>query len=503
MSSEPTFHLYNSLTRRAEPLALLEPGHLRFYACGPTVYSYAHIGNFRSFLTADLILRTAQAIGWKTTYVSNVTDVGHLTEDDYADAGGEDRMVKALRSKEGERFANVWDLARYYTEVLLEDWHLLNLREPDVRPRATEHVTEQIRAVEQLLEKGHAYETTQGIYFSVESFPDYGKLSGNTASDQLEEGSRELVRDTEKRNPRDFALWKKDPSHLMQWYSPWGWGFPGWHIECSVMSMTYLGEQFDLHTGGEDNIFPHHECEIAQAESMTGKPWVGHWAHTRFLQVEGEKMAKSAGNFFTVRDLIKPESEGGRGLDPLALRLTLIAGQYRKPYNFTFDTLRDNARHVRRFQEALDRVDRIAAEDPPGDDRVGDRLDALYTRALDAMLDDLNTPEAIAASLEGVRLINGIGDNLNGASARRARAWLDQINALLGIVYHESETAPPSDDEADPLTEKVEALLAEREAARQAKDYARADAIRNEIDAMGIEVMDSPAGTTWRRKLSV
>ncbi len=503
MSSEPSFQLYNSLTRRVEPLDLLEPGHLRFYACGPTVYSYAHIGNFRSFLTADLILRTAQAIGWETTYVSNVTDVGHLTEDDYADAGGEDRMVKALRSKEGERFANVWDLARYYTEVLLEDWHLLNLREPDVRPRATEHVMQQIKAVEQLLEKGHAYETVQGIYFSVESFPDYGKLSGNIASDQLEEGGRDLVHDTEKRNPRDFALWKKDPTHLMQWHSPWGWGFPGWHIECSVMSMTYLGEQFDLHTGGEDNIFPHHECEIAQTESMTGRPWVRHWVHTRFLQVEGQKMAKSAGNFYTLRDLIAPESEGGRGIDPLALRLTLIAGQYRKPYNFTFDTLRDNARHVRRFQEALDRVDRIAEEDPSGDDRVGDRLDALYTRALLAMLDDLNTPEAIAASLEGVRLINSIGETLNGASARRARAWLDQINALLGIVYHETETAAPPDDQADPLAEKVEALLAEREAARQAKDYARADAIRDEIDAMGIEVMDAPEGTTWRRKLSV
>ncbi|MCH8959938.1 MAG: cysteine--tRNA ligase, partial [Bacteroidetes bacterium] len=306
MSTEPSFQLYNSLTRRVESLDLLEPGHLRFYACGPTVYSYAHIGNFRSFLTADLILRTAQAIGWETTYVSNVTDVGHLTEDDYADAGGEDRMVKALRSKEGERFANVWDLARYYTEVLLEDWHLLNLREPDVRPRATEHVMQQIKAVEQLLEKGHAYETAQGIYFSVESFPDYGKLSGNTASDQLEEGGRDLVHDAEKHNPRDFALWKKDPTHLMQWHSPWGWGFPGWHIECSVMSMTYLGEQFDLHTGGEDNIFPHHECEIAQAESMTGRPWVRHWVHTRFLQVEGEKMAKSAGNFYTLRGRITP-----------------------------------------------------------------------------------------------------------------------------------------------------------------------------------------------------
>jgi len=502
MPSDKTFALYNTLTHQVEPLTPLEPGHLRFYACGPTVYSYAHIGNFRSFLTADLILRTARAIGWETTYVSNITDVGHLTEDDYADAGGEDRMAKALRSKEGERFANVWDLARYYTQVLLEDWRLLNLHEPDVRPRATEHVMQQIKAVERLLDQGYAYETRNGVYFSVTSFPQYGKLSGNIASDQLAEGVRDVVLDAEKRDPRDFALWKKDPTHLMQWHSPWGWGFPGWHIECSVMSMAYLGEQFDLHTGGEDNIFPHHDCEIAQSESLTGKPWVPHWVHTRFLQVEGEKMAKSTGNFYRVRDLIAPESEGGRGIDPLALRLALIAGQYRKPYNFTFDTLRANALHVRRLREALHRVDQVAAADAPGPDRVGARLDALYGRTLDALLDDLNTPAAIAAVLDGVKLINGLGDHLNGASARQARAWLGRVNALLGIVYHAAESAA-SPGAVDPLAAQVDALLAERRAARQAKDYARSDAIRDDLDALGIEVMDTAEGTKWRRKLSV
>lgn len=503
MATDKTLSLYNTLTRTVEPLELLEPGHLRFYACGPTVYSYAHIGNFRSFLTADLILRVAKALDWQTTYVSNVTDVGHLTEDDYADPGGEDRMAKALRSKEGERFANVWDLARYYTNVLLADWHALNLLEPDVRPRATEHVKQQIEAVETLLEKGHAYETEQGIYFSVDSFPDYGKLSGNTTSEELEQAVRDVVIDEGKRDHRDFALWKKDASHLMQWYSPWGWGFPGWHIECSVMSMTYLGEQFDLHTGGEDNTFPHHECEIAQSESLTGKPWVRYWAHTRFLQVEGEKMSKSAGNFHTVRDLVAPETEGGRGIDPLALRLALISGQYRKPYNFTFDTLKASARHIQRFQDAAACIDEKIALDEPGADRIGDRLDTLYTRALDAMLDDLNTPAAIAAALDGVKLINGMGAHLNGASAQRAKIWLDQINALLGIVYHENASVSAESDEVDPLAEQVEALLAERKAVRAAKDWARADAIRDQLDAMGIEVMDSADGTKWRRKVDL
>ena len=231
MTPDPAFQLYNTLTRQVEAV---EPAqrdadgapHLRFYACGPTVYTYAHIGNFRSFLTADLILRTAHALGWKTTYVSNITDVGHLTEDDYADAAGEDKMTRALRSKEGEAFANIWDLARYYTAALLADWHALNLREPDVRPRAAEHVTEQIEAVEKLIEKELAYATERGVYFAVERFPDYGKLSGKGQDAEALEGTREVVQDPEKRDGRDFALWKKDAKHLMQWYSPFGARLP-------------------------------------------------------------------------------------------------------------------------------------------------------------------------------------------------------------------------------------------------------------------------------------
>ena len=330
MAAHPPFNLYNTLHGKLEPLEPAEPGYLRMYSCGPTVYSYAHIGNFRTFLTADLIVRTARAIGWDVLYASNVTDVGHLTEDDLADAAGEDKMAKALKSKEGEQFVNIWDLARYYTEALIDDWHALNLHDPDIRPRATEHITQQIEAIEKLIERGHAYETENAVYFDVGSFKEYGKLSGNKAADQLTSGTRTVVQDTNKRDPRDFALWKKDDKHLMQWYSPFGRGFPGWHIECSVMSMQYLGEHFDLHGGGEDLIFPHHECEIAQAEGLTGKPFADMWVHTRFLQVEGEKMSKSKKNFYTVRDLTKPESEGGKNIDPFAVRLALISGHYRK-----------------------------------------------------------------------------------------------------------------------------------------------------------------------------
>lgn len=505
MSSDHTFRLYNTLTRKTEPVEPAETRHLRFYACGPTVYNYAHIGNFRSFLTADLILRTARALGWKTTYVSNVTDVGHLTEDDMTDPSGEDRMAKALR-REGQRFPNIYDLARYYTNALIGDWKALNLREPDVRPRATEHMRQQIQAVQKLIESGHAYETEQGVYFDVNSFADYGKLSGNREAEQLEQFVRDVVADRDKHDPRDFALWKKDAQHLMQWHSPWGWGFPGWHIECSVMAMEYLGESIDLHAGGEDLIFPHHECEIAQSESLTERPFARYWAHTRFLQVEGEKMSKSAGNFYTVRDLIAPAAEGGRDVDPLALRLALISGQYRKPFNFTFDHLKDSARHVRRFQEADERtaavLEEAGVDAQNGQDGLGEPLEAIYQRALAAMCDDLNTPAAIAAALEGVKLVNGV-EAFSPASARSARAWLDGINALLGIVRPEHETASPEQTEDDPFAQKVNALIQKREEARAAKDYERADALRDELDEMGVEVMDSAEGTTWRRKLPV
>jgi cysteinyl-tRNA synthetase len=500
MSNDPEFRLFNTLSRSVEPVVPAAPGHLRFYSCGPTVYSFAHIGNFRSFLTADLILRTAQAIGWKTTYVTNITDVGHLTEDDAADAAGEDRMAKALQSKEGERFANVWDLARFYTGELMRDWHTLNLHEPSVRPRATEHMREQITAVERLIEKGHAYETEQGIYFSVPSFDGYGRLSGNERADELELAVRDVVADPGKRDPRDFALWKKDPKHLMQWYSPWGWGFPGWHIECSVMAIAYLGEEIDLHAGGEDLIFPHHECEIAQSESLTGRPFARHWVHTRFLQVEGEKMAKRTGNFFTVRDLVAPASEGGRGVDPLALRLALISGQYRKPFNFTRDTLRASAKHVARFGEVLEAVDAASGDGP---DLAGDRLRPLYDRALAAMLDDLNTPEAIAAVIEGFKLLHGMRKHLNEASAVAARSWVDSVNALLGIVEHEREPAAPAGGDHDPERAEIDALVADRQAARAARDFVRADAIRERLTALGVEVMDTSEGAVWRRVTAV
>ena len=501
------FRLFNTLTGKVEPLSLIEPDHLRFYSCGPTVYSYAHIGNFRSFLTADLILRTAQALGWKTTYVTNITDVGHLTNDDAMDSSGEDRMARALRSSEGNRFANVWDLSRHYSSDLQSDWQTLNLLEPDVRPRATEHIREQILTIERLLSCGAAYQTSSGVYFSVDSFPDYGKLSGNKAAEALELAVRDVVVDPEKKDPRDFALWKKDAEHLMQWYSPWGWGFPGWHIECSVMAQAYLGDEIDLHTGGEDLIFPHHECEIAQAEALTGRTFSRHWVHTRFLQVEGKKMAKRLGNFLTVKDLVHE-----RGVPPLAVRLALISGQYRKPFNFTFATLRDSERHVKRFQEAFEMVKEAHDRGTEDAAAVAESLESRRQAVLNALLDDLNTPAAIAQALDGVRTIRKHKDELG----TRSYQFMKEVSDLLGVIPQTAELQGTAQNgvsaasenleqelSSDPQTNVIEQLIQARTAARKARDFSTADRIRDELLAMNIEIKDSPSGTSWHKKSNI
>lgn len=494
---ERTFKIYNSLSRSLEAIQTKEKGHLTFYSCGPTVYSYAHIGNFRSFVTADLVLRTARSLGWTVKYATNITDVGHLTEDDVSDATGEDKMARALRSKDGDQFSNVWDLARFYSSRLIEDWHLLNLEEPTVRPRATEHIREQIAAVQLLIKKGHAYETSSGVYFSVTSFPSYGKLSGNTLENELEQTVRDVVVDPEKRDPRDFALWKKDDKHLMQWYSPWGWGFPGWHIECSVMAMNYLGEEIDLHAGGEDLIFPHHECEIAQSESLTGKPFSKYWIHTRFLQVEGEKMSKSQGNFFTVRDLVASEKDGGKGIDPLAVRMTLMSGHYGKPFNFTIKTLKGNVKHRERLAEIVQAVG-IPLVDVAYRGSFGSMLESIYERALDAMAEDLNTPSALAALFGGTKQILAKLALLTPEEKESVQRWLLDMNQLLGVVYAASPASAPA-PAVDPLEAVVQPLLDERKEARAQGNWGRADEIRDQLLGMGIEIMDTPSGAKWKK----
>lgn len=488
--------LYNTLTRKVEPVVPGAERPLRLYSCGPTVYAYAHIGNFRSFLTSDLIIRTAHAVGLQTRYVSNITDVGHLSEDDVADSGGQDRMEKALESEEGQRFPNVWSLADHYTAELLKDWAALNLLEPDVRPRATQHMREQILAIEALIERGHAYETENAVYFSVPSFPEYGKLSGNIDAEALAEGVRDVVVDEEKRDPRDFALWKKDDKHLMQWFSPWGWGFPGWHLECSVMATEYLGEAFDIHAGGEDLIFPHHECEMAQAESLSDQPFAKHWVHTRFLKVEGKKMSKSEGNYLLPRDLMED-------VDPLALRYALISGHYRKPFNFTFKHLEDSSAIVARLKDVASRAGAVlqSTNGSPSPGELDADLESSYEAACEALCDNLNTPKALSATIAGLKFIEK-QDRFEPAFAASVLKWLDRINDLLGIVAHGNVSdlsAEPTDEEDTVHEEEIESLIEERSQARAAKNWDRADEIRDTLREMGVELKDSPDGTTWKR----
>lgn len=481
------------MTRQVKPLEPAEPGHLRFYSCGPTVYSYAHIGNFRTFLTADLVFRTAQALGWRVSYVSNITDVGHLTQDDVADADGEDKMERALRNKDGAAFANIWDLAEHYTGAFVQDWKRLNLLEPLVRPRATQHMREQIVAIQQLVREGHAYETDKGVYFRIASFDEYGKLSGNRDKDSLMQAVRDVLVDDGKENPGDFALWKKDEKHLMQWHSPWGWGFPGWHIECSAMAMAYLGETLDLHAGGEDLVFPHHESEIAQTECLTGKPFSRHWMHVKFLKVDGEKMSKSKGNFFTVRDLIDDQ-----GFDPLALRFALISVPYSKDANFTLQTLRDAAGHIERFRECERRIEAALGE-VPEDGEPDAEFREHFEAVLDAMCEDLNTSVALAKTLEGVKAV--LREPRLSPERARASAWfLSRVNDLLGVVRNTCSQDDDRKPESNHDAERVYALIHERAEAKRSKDFARADAIREQLAAEGIELRDTPEGTSWVRR---
>ncbi len=488
------FILYNSKSRKKEELKTITPGELKFYACGPTVYSYAHIGNFRSFLTADLIVRTAQAIGLTVNYVSNITDVGHLTQDDMADAQGEDKMARALRSAE-QQFSNIWDLARFYTDALLLDWKALGLREPRVRPRAAEHVAEQLELIDQLVKTGYAYETKLGVYFDVHKFPNYGALSGNSL-EKLKESVRDTVNDEGKKNPQDFALWKKDENHLMRWYSPYGWGYPGWHIECSAMAMKYLGESFDLHSGGEDNKFPHHECEIAQSEAVTKKTFAHHWVHTAHLLVDGQRMSKSLGNFLTVDEVL------ARGVHPRALRHALTCAIYRETLNFTKESLEASQKIHERAMNTYEvlckrKLNLKAPIAKNAFDWAPKDLQDLYHSTLSAMCDDLNTPQAYAHFLAGIKFINTHSLTFGPDEVEGCLAWFvacDQLLGLLGLDQQEQKKEVQeelSEDQAD--------LLKRRNRARADKDFKLADELRDELGTcQGILINDTPQGTEWK-----
>ncbi len=456
----------------------MNPGEVRMYNCGPTVYDYAHVGNLRSFLMADVLRRLLEARGYTVRQVLNITDVGHMTQDDLRDSG-EDKMAVAAK-RLGK---DPWEVARHFTVAFFEDLKALNFLEAEAYPRATETIPEMIAMVERLVEKGHAYVVGGNVYFDVSTFPEYGRLSGNTV-ENLKAGAR-LEVNPEKRHPADFALWKSDPNHIMQWDSPWGRGFPGWHIECSVMAQAILGEQIDIHTGGEDNRFPHHECEIAQSEAATGKTFARYWLHGAYLQVGGEKMSKSKGNFFTLRDLLQ------KGYDPLAIRSALISVHYRQPMNLTLEGIAEAAKNLERVHELLRKMG--------GEDTVLDRsaVAAATKRARRefdaAMDDDMNISPARAAVLGLVGEVNRVGLPLSTADANLVRETFSYFDGILGTGLVDAE-------EADELSAEIEALIEARNAARKARDFAESDRIRDELAARGIILEDGPAGTTFKRK---
>ena len=473
-----TFVVHDTLQRRKVPFDPVEPGRARLYHCGPTVYGAAHIGNFRAFLFADVLRRWLELSGYEVTQVMNITDVGHLRDDD--PERGADKMEEASRKEH----LDPWKIAEKYTAMFLADVDRLRIRRAHHYPRATDHVPQMITQIEELLARGMAYEAGGNVYFSVEAFPAYGQLSGNTGDDLLA-GARVDVRD-EKRDPRDFALWKRDPHHIMQWDSPWGRGFPGWHIECSAMSQHLLGTPLDVHTGGEDNVFPHHECEIAQAEGSTGHTFSRHWMHTRFLQVEGQKMSKSLGNLYTVEQL------GEMGHSAVSVRFALLRVHYRQVLNFTFAGLDEAAGNVRRLRIFAEELLRLADGAQPGEPPAW--VAAAVRRFDESMDDDLN----LSGALDGVFTLVNEGHRIKpqGADAACALAALRRFDQVLDVLDPDPAHEPEDADDAE-----IERLVAERAAARARKDWAAADALREQLDARGVEVLDGHAGDVgWRRK---
>lgn len=433
------------------------------YCCGPTVYDYATIGNFRTYTTADLLRRTLEFLGYEVTYIMNLTDVGHLTGDNLGDAStGEDRLEKAAAKEQ----KTAWDIARFYTEAFISDYRALHLQDPTAWTKATEHIDEQIALVQELEQKGYTYRASDGIYFDTSKDPDYGALS---TLDQVKAGAR--VEMTEgKKHPRDFALWKFSPldkKRDMEWDSPWGVGFPGWHIECSAMAMKYLGPTFDIHLGGEDLRSTHHPNEIAQSECATGKkPFVHYWMHTAFLQVDGGRMGKSLGNAFSVKDIL------AHGIDPLALKLFYFGAHYRAKLNFTWDALQASANALEKLRHAANQL-RIAL---PADGKLlpSPALQA-FTAALE---DDLDTPVAIAAVWSGLKA--------ESTDAQKA-SLLSAAEHIFGLDLFRTE-------QVEEIPAEIIRLSEQRQEAKSKKDFAQADALRQQVEQAGYRIEDSAQG---------
>ncbi len=476
--------VYNTLTRQREEFSPLHPGSVGIYVCGPTVYDHAHIGHAKGYISFDTIVRYLRYLGYKVRYVQNITDVGHLTDD--ADEG-EDKILQRAAREEVQPMELVETFMRSY----FEDMDALNVIRPDISPRASGHMTEQIALIQTLLERGFAYEVDGSVYFSVESFPEYGKLSGRRV-EELEEGARVAV-NPEKRNPADFALWKRaEPGHILRWPSPWGWGYPGWHLECSTMAMKYLGQTVDIRGGGLENIFPHNECEIAQSEAATGKPFARYWLHWNMVTVDGVKMGKSLGNFTTIKQALQKYS-------PLAIRFFILTSHYRSPLDFSEEALKGAARGLERLHGTVRLVRAQLQTAPPGDasPMLEDMLSQHKAQFLAAMDDDFNTATAIGILFDLNREVNAL---LRGESpvTRGSLAAVDALyrelgSQILGIIPEQMEELGGGMEV--PL---IETLIEVRQKLREDRRWELSDSIRDRMNELGITLEDRSDGTTWR-----
>ncbi len=482
--------IYNSLTRKKEVFTSIVPGHVGMYVCGPTVYGDPHLGHARPAITFDILFRYLEHLGYKVRYVRNITDVGHLEADS---DDGEDKIEKKARLEKLEPM----EVVQFYTDRYHDFMDKLNVKKPSIEPRASGHIIEQLQIVDRIMNEGYAYESDGSVYFDVVKYNEkynYGELSGRVLEDLLNT-TRELEGQTEKKNSVDFALWKKaSPEHIMRWPSKYSDGFPGWHLECSAMSTKYLGEQFDIHGGGMDLLFPHHECEIAQSTVANGKKPVRYWMHNNMITINGQKMGKSLGNFITLEEFFTGSHKLlDRAYSPMTIRFFILQAHYRSTVDFSNEALQAAEKGYRRLMDGLKSIEKIKAGNASSFN-----VKEWHDKCYEAMNDDLNSPVLIAHLFEGVKHINNIVAGKESITADDLKLFRETMElfsfGILGLI--EEETAG-SDDK---LSDVVNLLLNLRMEAKANKDWATADKIRNELQQLGFVIKDTKDGFEWELK---
>ena len=485
---EHILYVYNSLTRKKEKFEPLTPPHVGLYVCGPTVYGDAHLGHARPAITFDLLFRYLKHLGYKVRYVRNITDVGHLEND--ADEG-EDKIAKKARVEQLEPM----EVVQHFTNRYHRNMEQLNVLSPSIEPRASGHIIEQIEIIQKIIDAGYAYESSGSVYFDLEKYAKvhpYGQLSGRVL-EELDTQTRELDGQSEKRFPLDFALWKKaSPEHIMRWKSPWSDGFPGWHIECTAMSARYLGEKFDIHGGGMDLLFPHHECEVAQSIAALGNESVKYWMHNNMVTIGGQKMGKSLGNFITLNNFFTGEHQGlKKAYDPMTIRFFILQAHYRSTVDFGNEALQASEKGLQRLMTGIQTLDKLK----PAEKSTID-LDNIQEKCYNALNDDLNSPMVIAHLFEGLRIINLVHDNKEKLSEVDLNALKNCYHTfafeILGLRKEKNQNS--NDDLVGGL---VNQILEIRQQSKINKDFATSDRIRAMLNELGIEIKDRKDGTDW------